>query len=298
MSSGRPRNPVPAQALPPSLLLRLQLCQLRPSPEIQPPPHRCPPTLRPLGPSGRSCAGGPSAESSRGSLVSAGLALCPLNLDGTLAAAAAAGASALRLRGIRLPGGRGASLAPRPVQFLRSGRRQLGRALSPGWAAAGVQKGYPLLGAPSPHPTPCLRSVWRPQVLSRARVRALWGGRGGGCAGKCCVPRLRAQPARHTVLGLRPPSCSPWRLEVLTPRRSAEHGTGDTGPGAGPVFLAPTQSALGSDLRRGSAGLQVLTGFRNALQSWPCRISPELPPRLYLLAPSLNLGLWPPFLPL
>lgn len=129
-----------------------------------------------------------------------------------------------------------------------SGHPQLGCALSSGQRLCRA-KLAPGLGWVHPSPTPksSPSQTLAPQVHWCTGVD-----RAGRGAGKCCTWRLRAQPARSTVLGLWPPSCS---LSVESEGDDARGGawTGNTGQGAwsgacvkGLVFLAPTQSCLGS----------------------------------------------------
>lgn len=137
VSSGRPRNPLPVQALPPSLLLppASPAAPAAPKPrDSAAPPRGAHP--RPPGPSGRSCSA-PEPQRSRGSPVSAGLALRSLELGWDLGSGGSGGRQRRAASRDPPPGGPwGLPCAP-AVQFPRSRRRQLGRALSPGRAAAG-----------------------------------------------------------------------------------------------------------------------------------------------------------------
>lgn len=63
--------------------------------------------------------------------------------------------------------------------------------------APGRGWGLPRPGAPA-HPAarPQCRVSGVPRSSHAPGVLALWDGRDGGRAGKCCIPRLRAQPAK------------------------------------------------------------------------------------------------------
>lgn len=114
-------------------------------------------------------------------------------------------------------------------------------------------------------------------------VRALWDDLDGGRSGKCCVPRRRAQPARYTVLGMWPHSCSLWRQGELTSRWGKGHGGLEWGVCQGACFSPANSKLFGTQISDpGAQCPKSWIGLCDVLLNCPCRISSELPPRLCL----------------
>lgn len=243
VSSGRPRNPLPVQALPPSLLLppASPAAPAAPKPRDSAAPLEVPTPGLPALQVG--AAPRPSRRAPAGARFPLASPSGPLNLDGTLAAAAAAGASAVRLRGTRLPGGRGASRAPRRsssrgaaagnsgAHFRRGGRPQ-GAHSHPG---ARPRLGPPLAVCTLPPP----RRAPPSQCLAPPGPPALPGSRAVGCEGwRARWEVLRPQAERPACRTLRPGRAATQLLAVAPggDDPEAEHGTGDTGAWSGACF--------------------------------------------------------------